>query len=118
VIVVRISVVRVALGDLGVGIKARGDSTKETAAVTSAHRSGGDTNRLFAAEGEQQCNGFRVRWNQITDRVRVRVLSRCIDGGDYGAVAVKAIFQIGSDADFVPKGPKGGWRWTDYVARG
>ena len=58
-----------------------------------------------------------MRWNPTTDHVRVRVPSRCVDGGDYGAVAVKAIFEIGSDAD-APKGPKGGWRWTDYVARG
>ncbi len=107
-IVITISVVRVAYGDLGVGIKARGDSTKETAAVTSVHRSGGDTNRLFTIEGDQQCKGLRVRWNPTTDHVRVRVPSRCVDGGDYGAVAVKAIFEIGSDADFAPKGPKGG----------
>ena len=117
-IVVTLSVVRVALGDLAVDIKARGDSAEETTAVSSVHRSGGDTNRFFTIDGEQQCGGLRVRWNPTTDRVRVRVPSRCIDRGNYGAVAVKAIFEIGSDADFAPKGPKGGWRWTDYVARG
>jgi hypothetical protein len=116
-IVVKISVVRVAHGDLGVRMKARGDRG-ETALVASQHRSSGDTNQLFTAAGEQQCNGLRVTWDQTADRVLVRVPSRCIDGGDYGAVRAKAIFEIGSDADFAPKGPKGGWRWTDYVARG
>lgn len=116
-IVVTIAVVHVAYGDLGVRMKARGDSG-ETALITSLHRSGGDTNRLVTAAGEKQCKALHVSWNEATDRVRVRVPSRCVDGGDYGAVRVKTIFEIGSDADFAPKGPKGSWRWTDYVARG
>jgi hypothetical protein len=116
-IVVTISVVRVAHGDLGVRMKARGDRG-ETALVSSLHRSAGDTNQLFTVAGEQPCKGLQVKWDQAAARVRVRLPSRCIDGGDYGAVRVKAIFEIGSDADFAPKGPQGGWRWTDYVARG
>jgi hypothetical protein len=38
--------------------------------------------------------------------------------GNYGAVKVKAITEIGSDADFAPKGVKGNWRWTGWVSRG
>jgi len=96
----------------------RGDSTKETALVRSLHRAKGDTNSLFTVAGETACAGLRVVWDDAAKRVQVRLPSRCVDSGDYGAVGVKVIFEIGSDADFAPEGPKGGWRFTDYVARG
>jgi hypothetical protein len=117
-IVVTISVVQVVRGDLGVRMRARGDDHRETAAVLSTHRAHHDTNRLFTVAGEQPCRGLRVRWDRTQEQVRVRVPSRCVDDGNYGALRVKVIFEIGSDADVAPQGPHGGWRYTDWVSRG
>jgi hypothetical protein len=113
-----VSFVRVAHGNLGVAIKARGDHRRGIVGVTSVHRSTGDKNRLLTAAGVLKCRGLKVTWVAATNRVRIRVPSRCIDGGNYGAVKVQAITEIGSDADFAPKSPNGSWRWTAWASRG
>lgn len=77
-----------------------------------------DTNRLYSVAGVEKCQGFRVTWDAVKSRVRVRIPSRCLTRGDYGAIRVQAIAEIGSDADFAPKTPKGNWGWTDWVGRG
>lgn len=114
-----VAVVRVTHGQVGVWISARGDSRRSAVVVGSTHRARGDTSRLLDAQGGVvKCSGLRVTWNESTDRVRARVPSRCFDDGNYGAVKVRAITEIGADADFAPKGPKGNWRWTEWIARG
>jgi hypothetical protein len=117
-IITTISFVRVAHGDLGVAMKARGDRRKQLVGVTSVHRASGDTNLFRTFAGVQKCKGLSVTWDATTNRVRVRVPSRCLDNGNYGALKVKAITEIGSDADVAPKDPKGNWRWTEWASRG
>ena len=64
------------------------------------------------------CRGLTVTWDHEADVVKVRLPSRCFREGDYGAVRVKVITEIGSDADLAPKDADGDWRWTDHVSRG
>jgi hypothetical protein len=73
---------------------------------------------LYTVAGAVRCKGFRVTWDATLSRVRVRIPSRCMTDGDYGAIKVQALAEIGSDADFAPKTPKGNWGWTDWVSRG
>ncbi len=117
-IAITITFVKVASGDLGVAIKQRGRGPRGEAWVTSLHRAGGDKSRLHTVAGVAHCPGFKVTWDAEDSRVRVRVPSRCITHGDYGATKVQAIAEMGSDADFAPKTPKGNWGWTDWVRRG
>jgi hypothetical protein len=107
-IVATVSFVRVAHGDLGVAIKARGDRRRQLVGVTSVHRADGDTNRFRTIAGVRKCKGLRVTWDATTDRVRMRVPSRCLDNGNYGAVKVQAI----------PGGPAGGrsLAWPRFTA--
>jgi hypothetical protein len=117
-IVTTIRFVKVVSGDLAVAIKQRGRGPRGEAVVTSIHRARGDKNRLHTIAGVVRCKGFRVRWDGTKGRARIRVPSRCITHGHYGAIKVQAITEIGSDADFAPKTPKGNWGWTDWVSRG
>lgn len=86
-------------------------------AIGSIHRARGDKNRLLTIDGVQRCKGLNVIWDHERDRARVRLPSRCFREGDYGAVKVKVITEIGSDADVAPKDGSGEWRWTDWVSR-
>jgi hypothetical protein len=117
-IVTTVTVVRVVHGQVGVWIQARGDSRRSAVVVASTHRARGDKSQLLNAEGVVNCNGLRVTWDETADRVRARVPSRCLHDGDYGAVKIRAITEIGGDADLAPKNPKGNWRWTDWASRG
>ena len=117
-IVITATVVRVTHGDLAVYLTARGERRRAFVGVLSKHRARGDSNRLFSAEGTVPCQGLRVTWDADTDRVQVRVPSRCLGGGNYGALRTKLIFENPDDADFAPKGAEGSWRWTPWVNRG
>jgi hypothetical protein len=118
VIVPTVSFVKASYGDLGVAIKERGRGSAGRVVVTSNHQPGGDTNRLHAASGVEHCKGFSVTWDEALNRARIHVPSRCVVQGHFGAIKVQAITEIGSDADYAPKSPKGNWVWTDWVARG
>jgi hypothetical protein len=118
VILATVSFVRVAHGDFLVGFKARGAGRSGIAGVSSVHRASGDTNRVRTVDGVARCKGLKVARNTDNESVRVRFPSRCFLGGDYGAVKAQSITEIGSDADFAPKTPKGNWGWTDWVSRG
>ena len=117
-IVATVSFVRATRGDLYVRLLARGESRRTMTGVSTIHRARGDTNRVVTIDGVQECPGLGVAWDHDSDRVRVRLPSRCLVDGDYGAVKAKVITEIGSDADLAPKDDAGRWRWTDWVARG
>jgi hypothetical protein len=114
-IVVAISFVRTAYGDVGLRLV---DRTGAAVVVLNTHRATGDTVTVWSEEGEQRCPNVRVRWNDDTDGVRLRLPSGCYQDGDYGAVRAKVIAEIGSDADFAPKSANGRWVYSAYVARG
>lgn len=113
-----ISVVRVTGGDFGVRYRARGDDRRQMALVYSEGSPGNHTDGLETPEGAQSCKGLRVSWDREASILKVRLPSKCFDSGDYGAVHVKVITEIGSDADLAPKGPAGGWIWTPWTSRG
>ena len=114
-IVVAISFVRTARGDLGVRLV---DRTGAEVAVFNTHRASGDAVSVWSEDGVQRCPNVRVRWNDETDSVRLRLPSGCYQDGDYGAVRAKVITEIGSDADFAPKSANGSWVYSAYAARG
>jgi hypothetical protein len=117
-LVVTVSFVRATRGDLGLWFSARGDRRREQALVFSRHRFRGDDNRLRTIDGDQPCAGLAVAWDHDADTATVRLPSRCFRAGDYGAVRVRVITEIGSDADYTPKNPRGGWAWGSAVGRG
>ncbi len=62
-----------------------------------------------------------VRWDDAKDVAVVRLPSRCLDDGDYGAVRFKVLTEIGSDTDLMPDttGASGNvFPWSGWVARG
>lgn len=117
-IVTRVSFVRAAVGDLAIYYGARGDRRTDVARVVSVHRPRGTTNTFETVDGAQPCTRLSVTWNHDNDTVTVRLPSRCFRAGNYGAVHVRVITEIGSDADIAPKNSAGGWRWTRWVRRG
>jgi hypothetical protein len=58
----------------------------------------------------------RAAYGDLGVWLRVRGHSR--RDGDYGAVRIKAITEIGSDADLAPDGTEGHWPWFPWVSRG
>ncbi len=123
-IVVEVSFVRAAAGDLGIWLHARGTKRNEVALVGSIHRpKRGDRNFVRTADGEQQCKGLRVTWDHEADTAWVRLPSRCFEDGDYGAVRTRIITEIGSDADVAPEASGGSdaelqWAWSTWTDRG
>ena len=109
---------RAVRGDLGIRYWARGEKRRDMALVFNKHRPRGDNTSLLTIDGEESCRALTVTWDHEADVVKVRLPSRCFREGDYGAVRVKVITEIGSDADFAPKDADGDWRWTDWISRG
>jgi hypothetical protein len=117
-IVVETSYVRVSRGDLIVFLQARG-TTGGVRVVSLHHPAGEDDNFLLNRAGQRrECAGLRVTWDAEADTSLVSLPSRCFRGGDYGAVRTKVLTEIGADADLAPNGPRGGFAWTDWAARG
>ena len=117
-IVSTVTFVRAVRGDLGIRYWARGEKRRDMALVFNKHRPRGDNTSLLTIDGEESCRALTVTWDHEADVVKVRLPSRCFREGDYGAVRVKVITEIGSDADFAPKDADGDWRWTDWISRG
>jgi len=118
-IVTTVSVVRLTAGDIGLRLRAQGKKRHLLAGVYSERYHGSQKDVLSTRSGAQECSGLVVRWNRDADRIRLRVPSTCWNGGDFGAVQVKVITELGgADADLAPNGPRGGWRWTEPTPRG
>lgn len=53
--------------------------------------------------------------------VRIRLPSRCVLAGDYGAIkawALTEVFHGAADVDYAPEQPDGDLAWTDWIPRG
>jgi hypothetical protein len=124
VIRVGVEFVKVASGDLIVFLQARGGGTYRV--VSQLDQSGEDSAQsdFLLVPGSQEpvtCAGLKVRWDDAEDVAVVRLPSRCLDDGDYGAVRFKVLTEIGSDADLMPDqtGANGNvFPWSPWVARG
>src|ERR1700754_2996686 len=112
-IVVETSYAQVSRGHLVVFLHARG--TRGSIRVVSLHRPAGEDNNFVLGQ-RKDCAGLRVMWDAEADTSRVSLPSRCLHGGDYGAVRAWLLTEesSGSDADFAPARPK----QADWVARG
>lgn len=71
------------------------------------------------AANAKDCPGFRVRWNAEDNRVRMRLPSRCLHHGDYGAVRFAFLSEAGTtDTDWGPVSGAGEVGSSGWVARG
>jgi hypothetical protein len=60
-------------------------------------------------------------WNRSAATVTLRLPSRCLLAGDYGAVRGQVLIEgrhSGADVDVGPQKPNGDPRYTDWVPRG
>lgn len=64
------------------------------------------------------CAGFRVSWKPAKDLARLHLPSRCLLGGDYGAVRFSYMSKRGTDTDFGPQSEEGFLTTTDWIPRG
>ncbi len=78
---------------------------------------------LIAGRDDQvPCRGLSSDWDRPSATLRLRMPSRCLGGGDYGALRFWALIEgyrsRSSDVDYAPETPDGGLRFTDWVPRG
>jgi hypothetical protein len=75
--------------------------------------------RAARATNAIKCPGYRVRWNAGTDRARLSLPSRCLHGGDYGAIRFAFLSEEGTtDSDWGPVSGSGQVGSSDWVPRG
>ncbi|CAA9395611.1 MAG: hypothetical protein AVDCRST_MAG32-2606 [uncultured Nocardioides sp.] len=68
---------------------------------------------------DADCGGLRVRWNDDRDTVVMRLPSRCLQGGDYGAIRLAVLTENGTgDADSAPAPERGDIGSSAWVSRG
>jgi hypothetical protein len=125
-IVVTTKFVKDRRGRLIVSIDPRGGTGLR---LVSTYRPGGTTkNKLFPGAfsdpGSEQgkdpisCKGFKVTWKPQADLARLQLPSRCLLGGDYGAVRFGYLSELGADTDFGPQSEEGFLTTTDWIPRG
>ena len=108
-------------GEVIVAVRARGHGI--VARVVSTHRRrGADRLQLLSRVGEESsCKGLRSTWDREAARMRLRLPSRCLLGGDYGAIRswfLTEEFGGGGDVDYAPEQSDGDLRWTSWISRG
>ena len=95
--------------------------------MISEYRPGGTTENFVLAGAftdrgaggrALQCRGFRVRWSDEEPVVTLRMPSRCLDDGDYGAIRFAVLTERGADVDFAPETPRGDVSVSAWVPRG
>ena len=96
---------------------------RPVALVVSEHpRRGPDQLTLQTRHSDDaKCRGLRSTWDRAAATVRIRLPSRCVHGGDYGAIsawALTEVFHGGADVDYAPEQPDGDLAWTDWIPRG
>jgi hypothetical protein len=118
-VVVKVRFVESVRGDLIVSIDPRRATGLR---LVSEHRPGGETRNAVVAGAftdrkmpeetkTSACRGFRVTWRADAPVVRVRMPSRCLHGGDYGAIRFAALTERGGDSDYTPETRSGASRW-------
>jgi hypothetical protein len=118
-VVVKVRFVESVRGDLIVSIDPRRASGVR---LVSEHRPGGETrNAVIAgaftdrkmpeAANASACRGFRVTWRTDAPVARLRMPSRCLHGGDYGAIRFAVLTERGGDSDYTPETTSGASRW-------
>ena len=123
-IVVRAWFVDAVRGDLIVSIDPRG---ARGVRLVSEHRPAGTTRDYIlpfafsdvSSERAARCQGFRVRWDRAAGTARMVLPSRCLRGGDYGAIRFAVLTERGSgDTDFAPETARGDIGVSAWIPRG
>jgi hypothetical protein len=107
-------------GTVIVFVKARHGSNVR---MVSQHPAEGPDKTLFLAGRKVgHCEGLSTDWDRRAATLKMRMPSRCLDEGNYGAIRNWALIEgyrsQSSDVDYAPEGPRGSLRVTDWIARG
>jgi hypothetical protein len=91
--------------------------------VVSQHPHQGPDHVIFYTRpGRTPCPRLTSDWNRPIAKVKIRVPSGCLNGGDYGAIKSWALIEgyhsTSSDVDYAPEGPNGHLTYTDWIPRG
>ncbi|MDX6366400.1 MAG: hypothetical protein QOK30_1476 [Nocardioidaceae bacterium] len=91
--------------------------------VVSQHPHQGPDHVIFETRaGRTPCPRLTSDWNRRIARVKIRVPSGCLNGGDYGAIKSWALIEgyhsTSSDVDYAPETPNGHLTFTDWIPRG
>lgn len=125
-VVVRVGFVKSVRGDLIVSIdprKARG------VRLVSQYRPAGQTKNFViagaftdrATDGEPPvlaCKGFRVTWSTDAPLATLRMPSKCLHAGDYGAIRFAALTEKDADSDYAPETETADNGSSDWIPRG
>lgn len=109
VIVVRATFVKARLGDAIISIDPRGQTGLRLVSEYRPHR----TTRSYVLPGAFSdlrdggdpvtCRKLTVTWRPAKDLVRMSLPSRCLQGGDFGAVRFSFLSELGADTDYGPE---------------
>jgi hypothetical protein len=123
-VVAKVRFVASVRGDLIVSIDPRGD---QGVRMVSEYRPVGHTNNLvipgaFTDRGPGdgvagECRGLRVRWSAEEPTATLRMPSRCLADGNYGAIRFAVLTERGADTDFAPETPRGDGS-SAWISRG
>src|SRR3954469_25476441 len=123
-VVAKVRFVRAVRGEVIVSIDPRGATGLR---LVSDHRPAGQDHNVVLSGAftdhrtpahTPRCPGFRVRWSEDEPTVTMRMPSRCLHGGDYGAIRFDVLTERSAgDTDFA-RGLPGGDGSSPWVPRG
>lgn len=113
---------RVTRGEIIVGVKARGGAGVR---IVNEHRPQGQ-DRTYVVRGALRrgvegdtCPAASAVWDLEARTATLRLPSRCLDGGDYGAVRAAVLTeQDAGDVDWAPERGNGEPSYTGWIDRG
>jgi hypothetical protein len=121
-VVARITFARDRRSEIIIAVRPRHHAA-ETVRIVAVHRREGE-DRIFLIDNDSEkvtCGGLRSTWDRDTATMKMRLPSRCVNGGDYGAIRSWFLtegFGGGGDVDYAPENGDGGLGWTPWIARG
>jgi hypothetical protein len=108
---------QVMRGELIIGLR----SHTGTTTVVSQHRPQRTDRSFLVTDEKSPCRGLRVDWDHAADKATVRVPSRCLDEGNYGALRAFVLTEDdrrSGDIDLAPESADREWHWTRRIPRG
>lgn len=122
-VVARVAFTEAVRGDLIVSVDPRGATGLR---LVSEHRPRRTTRNYIvpgsftdlAPRPAIRCRGFRVVWNTEIEVARMRMPSRCLHYGNYGALRFAVLTERRNDTDYAPEMPPGEPDATGWVRRG
>jgi hypothetical protein len=121
-VVVAFTFARDRRGEVIFPVRVRGRGT--VALVVSQHPRSGEDHLIFQTRRSDHatCRGLRSTWDRPAARLAIRLPSRCVLHGNYGAIKSWALTEgfhsASSDVDYAPQTPDGHIRWTGWLPRG